>query len=88
MAGIENLKGAIEKSKELSKSIAKVAEGGLEVKDLFDAPKIVGEGAAVFSYVKSAKEAGELADLDGAEIKELLFALIDMGSDVYGLMKA
>jgi hypothetical protein len=88
MAGIENLKASIESAKELSVAVKKIAADGIGFSDIPEVPGLIAAASDLFAAAKAAKEAGEMADLDGAEIKELLFALIDLGSDVYGLMKA
>lgn len=88
MAGIVAIKASIVDLKALAATAAEVAKDGLNVGDIFSLPKLYGQCNQLFVDLKAAKDNGEVQDLDGEEIRQLLGDLIDLGAYVAGLAKA
>lgn len=79
MAGIEGIKKAFEAVKELIKTADLVLEDGkLTLLDARQVPSLIGDVRELIKAVQESMAAGELADVDSAEFKELASMVVEL----------
>lgn len=82
MAGIENLKVAVQELSEVVKDLKLIFEDGLTASDGFKIPGLLKDLFDVYSAARKAKEAGEISDLDFEEIRVLIEGSVTTLSDL------
>jgi len=87
--GIEKIKAALVDLEQLAETMSVVMEDGqITFGDITSAPALLGDLYRLFLDGKAALDAGEFADLDIAEVQELLKKLFELGSKIASKVKA
>jgi hypothetical protein len=86
--GVENLKKSIADLGEILKAGSEVMEDGkLSFGDVTKLPALVSGVYHLADDAKAAMEAGEIADLDFVECKELLADILDLAAKIVSAVK-